>query len=144
MSHYRHIMIASDFSEHSETIIAKAQALAELHHAKLSICHIVEDFPVTDFAYEPMVSVDINMRDAMLESGKEQLAKQATKLGIPAEQQWIECGTPNHDIVRFAQEHDVDLIVVGSHGRQGLKALLGSSAKAILNHAQCDVLAVKL
>ncbi|WP_292363901.1 universal stress protein, partial [Methylophaga sp. UBA1464] len=37
-----------------------------------------------------------------------------------------------------------DLIVVGSHGRKGIKMLLGSTANAILHHARCDVLAVRL
>ncbi|BDZ74202.1 hypothetical protein GCM10025856_19210 [Methylophaga marina] len=67
---YQHILIATDFSKQKDLISAKAQELAEQHQAKLSICHIIEDFPLTDFAYEPMISVDIDMRDALLESGK--------------------------------------------------------------------------
>ena len=141
---YQHILIAVDFSEHTASICQKAKRMAELHQAKLSICHVVEDFPVTDFAYEPMISVDLDMRDALLNNGKEKLAEQAALLGIPTSQQWVECGTPSHDIVRFATEQQADLIMIGSHGRHGIQALLGSTAKAVLNHAECDVLAVKL
>jgi universal stress protein A len=143
-SEYQHILIATDFSKHGQAICEKARALAERHQAKLSICHIVEDFPLTDFAYEPMISVDIDMRDALLEAGKKQLAKLAAPLNIPEQQQWTECGSPSTDIVRLADDNNVDLIVVGSHGRHGIQLLLGSTANAVLHHAHCDVLAVRL
>ena len=143
-SDYQHILIAVDFSSHTEEVCSKAQALAERNNAKLSICHIVEDFPLTDFAYEPMISVDIDMREALLEAGKKQLTKLAEEMGIPAPQQWVECGSPGHNLVRIADENQVDLIVVGSHGRHGIKMLLGSTANAVLHHAHCDVLAVRL
>lgn len=144
MAQYQHIMIATDFSKHSAEVCAKAVELAERYQAKLSICHVVEDFPLTDFAYEPMISVDIDMREAMLEAGKKQIAEQANKFAIPTERQWVEFGSPGYDIVRLAEEQHVDLIIVGSHGRHGLRLLLGSTANAILHHAQCDVLAVRL
>lgn len=141
---YQHILIAADFSKHSDDICNKAQQLAKYYQAKLSICHIVEDFPLTDFAYEPMISVDIDMRNALLDAGKKQLTKLANTLAIPVSQQWVECGSPGHDIVRIADDNQVDLIVVGSHGRHGIKLLLGSTANAVLHHAHCDVLAVRL
>lgn len=143
-SDYQHILIAVDFSSHTDEVCNKAQALAARNNAKLSICHIVEDFPLTDFAYEPMISVDIDMREALLEAGKKQLSKLAAEMEIPDSQQWAECGSPGHDLVRIADENQVDLIVVGSHGRHGIKMLLGSTANAVLHHAHCDVLAVRL
>lgn len=143
-SDYQHILLAVDFSGHTEEVSSKARQLAAKYQAKLSVCHVVEDFPLTDFAYEPMISVDIDMREALLEAGKKQLTQLASKLGIPASQQWVECGSPGHDIVRIADDNQVDLIIVGSHGRHGLKMLLGSTANAVLHHAHCDVLAVRL
>ncbi len=144
MANYQHILIAADFSDHGQRVTERAQELAHRYQAKLSICHIIEDYPITDFAYEPMISVDIDMRDALLESGKKQILAMSDKLAIPSENQWVEFGSPNHDIVRLAQENNADLIVIGSHGRHGIKLLLGSTANAVLHHAQCDVLAVRL
>jgi len=144
LSDYQHILIAADFSSHHQQVLDKATDIAASNQAKLSLCHIVEDYPITDFAYEPMISVDIDMREELLKSAKKTMASIAKTLAIPAENQWIEFGNPRHDIVRLAQEHDVDLIVVGSHGRHGIKLLLGSTANAVLHHAQCDVLAVCL
>tara|TARA_R110002049_G_scaffold95572_10_gene234771 strand:+ start:383 stop:826 length:444 start_codon:yes stop_codon:yes gene_type:complete len=144
MENYQHILIAADFSEHSAQIISRAQELAGLYQAKLSICHIIEDFPIADFAYEPMISIDLDMRDAMLDSGKKHIADIARKFNIPTENQWVEFGSPSLNIVSLAKEHNVDLIVVGSHGRHGIKLLLGSTANGVLHHALCDVLAVRL
>ena len=144
MENYQHILIATDFSEHSQHIISRAQRIAERNQAKLSICHIIEDFPIADFAYEPMISIDLDMRDAMLDSGKKHIADIAKQYNIPPENQWVEFGSPSHNTVNLAKEHNVDLIVVGSHGRHGIKLLLGSTANGILHHALCDVLAVRL
>tara|TARA_R110001606_G_scaffold399310_1_gene584735 strand:+ start:60088 stop:60531 length:444 start_codon:yes stop_codon:yes gene_type:complete len=144
MENYQHILIAADFSEHSPQVISRAQEIAERYQAKLSICHIIEDFPIADFAYEPMISIDLDMRDAMLDSGKKHIADVANKLNIPPENQWVEFGSPSLNVVNLAKDHKVDLIVVGSHGRHGIKLLLGSTANGILHHALCDVLAVRL
>ncbi len=144
MALYQHILIAADFSNHTDMVIHRAKALAAANNTRLSLCHIVEDFPLTDFAYEPMISVDADMREALLDAGKKQLSALGQKFEIATNNQWIEYGSPGRDIVRIAEENNVDLIVVGSHGRKGIKMLLGSTANAILHHARCDVLAVRL
>lgn len=145
MALYQHILIAADFSNHTDMVIHRAKALAAANsQTRLSLCHIVEDFPLTDFAYEPMISVDADMREALLDAGKKQLSALGQKFDITVDNQWIEFGSPGRDIVRIADENQVDLIVVGSHGRKGIKMLLGSTANAILHHAHCDVLAVRL
>jgi len=144
MANYQHILIAADFSEHNHAVMQRAKELAASHQAKLSICHIVEDFPIADFSYEPMISIDIDMRDALVDSGKKQLSELAKTLAISEQNQLLELGSPSYDIVRLADENKVDLIIVGSHGRHGIKMLLGSTANSVLHHAKCDVLAVKL
>ncbi|HET8807021.1 MAG TPA: universal stress protein [Methylophaga sp.] len=143
MALYQHILIAADFSAHTDEVIQRAQALAG-PETQLCLCHIVEDFPLTDFAYEPMISVDSEMRESLLEAGQKQLAEVGKRYDIDNTHQWVEFGSPGRDIVRIADEHNVDLIVVGSHGRHGIKVLLGATANAILHHAHCDVLAVRL
>jgi universal stress protein A len=144
MQDYQHILIAADFSPHHSDVSKRAYELAQHYQAKLSICHIIEDYPITDFAYEPMISVDIDMHDELLKSAKSRIANMAKEFGIPEQQQWVEFGNPRHDIVKLAEQHAIDLIVVGSHGRHGIKLLLGSTANAVLHHAQCAVLAVRL
>jgi len=144
MANYQQILIAADFSDHSQQVINRAKEIAERYQANLSICHIIEDFPIADFAYEPMISIDLDMRDAMLDSGKKHIADIGRKFDIPAENQWVEFGSPSLNVVSLAKDHKIDLIVVGSHGHHGIKLLLGSTASGILHHALCDVLAVRL
>jgi universal stress protein A len=141
---YKHILIAADFSNCAQQVCDRAKALAQQYHSQLSICHLVEDFPIADFAYEPMISIDADMREKLLEAGKEHIATIANSLNIPPQHQWVEFGNPRTDIVRLAGDNAVDLIVVGSHGKHGIQLLLGSTANGVLHHAKCDVLAVRL
>ena len=53
-------------------------------------------------------------------------------------------GEPQQEITQLAAQEQIDLIVVGSHGRHGLAILMGSTAKDVLYHAECDVLAIHL
>ena len=57
---------------------------------------------------------------------------------------WMVWGVPGQEIVRIAEQEQVDLIIVGSHGRHGLALLLGSTANSVLHHATCDVMAIRL
>ena len=144
MANYQHILIAIDFSDHHLQVCNKAQELAQFYQAKLSISYIVENYIISDFAYEAISSVTFDMQDELLDSAQKRIHGIADELAIPEQNQWVEFGSPRYDIVRLAEAHDVDLIVVGSHGRHGLQLLLGSTANAILHHAKCDVLAVRL
>jgi universal stress protein A len=53
-------------------------------------------------------------------------------------------GVPKQEIIHIAEQQQVDLIVLGSHGRHGLALLLGSTANAVLHYAKCDVMAIRL
>lgn len=143
MNHYKHILLAVDFSDHGKQVANKAVELAQIHQAKLSIVHVVENLPITDAAYGP-IPFDVDLTQEWLEASRQRLKTFAEKLGISEERQWLEMGSAKLEIVRVAEENGVDLIVVGSHGRHGLALLLGSTANGVLHHAKCDVLAVRL
>lgn len=68
----------------------------------------------------------------------------ADQLGIDQDARWLVWGNPKQEITHIAVRGNVDLIVVGSHGRHGLALLLGSTANAVLHYAKCDVIAVRL
>ncbi|MCQ8179521.1 universal stress protein [Methylomonas sp. SURF-1] len=144
MTLYKHILLAADFFEHGQQVAEKAKRLAEQNQAQLSLVHVVDNLPITDPAYGPMIPFDVDLTQELIEATKKRLAELGEKLGVPAERQWLEMGSPKLEIVRVAVENRVDLIVVGSHGRHGLALLLGSTANGVLHHAKCDVLAVRL
>jgi len=143
MNLYKRVLLAVDFSYHGKAVTEKARQLALQNQAELCIVHVVENLPVTDAAYGP-IPFDVDMTQEWMDAAKARLSALAGELGVPAERQWLELGSPKLEIVRVAEENAVDLIVVGSHGRHGLALLLGSTANGVLHHAKCDVLAVRL
>lgn len=144
MQNYRHILLATDFTEFSEQPAQRAQDLARHYQADLSILHVVENLPIGDAAYGPIVPFDIDLTEQMVDGAKSHIAKLAARLDIPESRQFVEIGSPKVEIIRVAEEIGADLIVVGSHGRHGIGLLLGSTASSVIHHAKCDVLAVRL
>lgn len=144
MHNYQHILLAADFSEHGQVVAQKAHYLATKYHAKLSVIHIVDNLPITDAAYGPVIPFDIDLNEELINAATKRLAELGKQLSIPEDRQFLEMGSAKLEIVATAEEQHVDLIVVGSHGRHGLALLLGSTANGVLHHAKCDVLAVRL
>lgn len=143
MSLYHHILLAVDFSNHTEEVAKTAKLIAEQNQALLSIIHVFENFPITESAYSS-VYFDAEITEELINNAKNDLLKFGGELDIPLDRQWFQLGSPKLEIVRLAEENKVDLIIVGSHGRHGLALLLGSTANGVLHHAKCDVLAVRL
>ncbi|TRX03559.1 universal stress protein [Candidatus Methylobacter oryzae] len=144
MESYKHILLAADFSEHGEAVANRAKDLAEKYQAKLSIVHVMDNLLITDAAYGSTIPFDLDLTAELMAAAKKRLAVLAEKLNIAEDCRWMETGSPKLEIIRVAEENEVDLIVLGSHGRHGFALLLGSTANGVLHHAQCDVLAVRL
>jgi len=144
MGHYKHILLAADFTDHGSEVADKAKEMAKANQAQLSIVHIVDNLPITDATYGPIIPFDGDLTEQIMEAAKKRLEKVSVELGIAEKKQWLEIGSPKFEIIRIADENEVDLIVVGSHGRHGLALLLGSTANGVLHHASCDVLAVRI
>ena len=141
MAIYSHILAATDFSPGSEQVAEKASQLAKASNAKLTLIHVVE---YLGFTYTPEFPIpdDPALEQQLVESAEKRLAELAQKLGDAKAH--VVTGSPKHEICRIAEESDIDLIIVGSHGRHGLQLLLGSTANGVLHMAPCDVLAVHI
>lgn len=144
MESYKHILLAADFSEHGEAVADRAKDLADKYRAKLSIVHVMDNLLITDAAYGSTIPFDLDLTAELMAAAKKRLVNLADKLDIAEDCRWMETGSPKLEIVRVAEENNVDLIVLGSHGRHGFALLLGSTANGVLHHALCDVLAVRL
>ncbi|MBR9912665.1 MAG: universal stress protein [Gammaproteobacteria bacterium] len=142
MSNYTHILVGVDLSDEANHVIQRANALAAASKAKLSIVHVVE--PLT-FAYGGDIPVDLTeIQDQLQTKAVEQLRSMAKANNISSENQHVVTGQPVSEIHALADELNVDLVIVGSHGRKGLALLLGSTANGVLHGAKCDVLAVRV
>ena len=144
MNAYQHILLAMDYSEHGDTVAQKAKALAAKYQAKLSIIHVLDNISMPDTTYGTIIPLDKDSAYPLLETEKIRLRALCDRLDIPDINRWMVWGTPKQEIVQLAEQQQVDLIVVGSHGRHGLSLLLGSTANSVLHHAKCDVMDVRL
>ncbi len=142
MGQYNHILLAADFNQESHLVEKRAAALKDTFSAKLSIVHVLEPISI---AYGGEFPVDLgDLHKELEKQALSQLRDLGSKLGVPEDQQHLEVGITEKEILRVAQDGGVDLIVMGSHGRHGLALLLGSTANAVLHHADIDVLAVRV
>jgi universal stress protein A len=142
MSGYRHLLLAVDLTEESRLVGERGAALARAFGAELSVIHVIEPLSL---AYGGDIPMDLSsVQDQIHEQAKTHLGEFARDLGIPEDRQYLIFGRPESEIHRVARCKDVDLVVVGSHGRHGLALLLGSTANSVLHGAACDVLAVRV
>lgn len=144
MSLPQRILVPFDFSRLAEKGVAYAEELAESCGARLDILHVVEEPAFPSFFKLGA------MRIYGMVPNLEKVAWTALekRFGDPGEQPDLEFhvikGNADAEIVRFASEHDIDLIVMTSHGLTGLKhVLLGSVAEKVVKLAPCPVLVVK-
>jgi nucleotide-binding universal stress UspA family protein len=132
------ILYPTDFSSHSNQAYFHAVALAEKHGASLTIA----------FVYSPSFFGSAAARGEAggdREYWRDQLEQiRPVDPRIPVHHVFLE-GDPATEIVRYAAEAGIDLIVMGTHGRTGLERLLmGSVAEKVMREAKCSVLVVKL
>lgn len=138
---YQNILIAVDSSNEACAILAKASKLAQLHQANVQILHVAE-YPLAggiEVGYLPQ----LNEKEIKKEL-ENTLLEWVEKAGLASANVVIKFGRAADYIVEYAKTNNVDLILLGSHGRHGLQLLLGSTANAVLHHAPCDVLAVRI
>ena len=133
------ILFPTDFSHTGDKALAMAESLARDSGAKIHIIHVEE--PPTAYGGGEMY---YGMIEPDLEHLKELLSKVKPKdLQLDYEQHMV-TGEPADAIARFANENDVDIIVMGTHGRTGLlRLLMGSVAEAVVRRSKCAVLTVK-
>src|SRR5262245_45840786 len=138
------ILHPTDFSDYSQRAFQIAIDLASAYGASLIILHVVETLGPENITFGEVAS------QLEPESYRERLRQDLQKMAPPAGSS-VCCthllaeGDPAMEIARAAKERICDLIVMGTHGRTGLRRLLmGSVAEQIVCHAPCPVLTVKL
>jgi nucleotide-binding universal stress UspA family protein len=138
--------VPTDFSKHSETALKYAVSFAEKFGAEIYLLHVVQDFalflPDTVTAGPPILP-PVEELTAAVRTALDRIVKEhhLERLQVHGEARE---GTPYHEIITFAKEKDVDLIIMGTHGRTGLAhLLLGSVAEKVVRKAPCPVLTVR-
>jgi universal stress protein A len=144
MSLYQHILLAVNLSPGSDEVAIKAKQLACHNQAKLSLVYVLDLPPVLGMGYEVPLDCDDSLNELLISNAELDLNTFIQHTQLDLHQTWLRQGDFVEEIVSIAQDNQVDLIIIGSHGKHGLALLLGSTANSVLHHARCDVLAVRL
>jgi nucleotide-binding universal stress UspA family protein len=145
MIELKRILIPTDFSEFSQEAIRYGCELAKKFSAELHFIHVAQDaFPLAPEA--GMLSVPHGEYMAHLIATSERMLQNVPDPAIyqgPVAARVIEVGVPFLEIIRYAREHDIDLIVLATHGRTGIvHMLMGSVAEKVVRKAPCPVLTI--
>jgi universal stress protein A len=146
---YGRILLPIDFSEHSKTTIAYARRIALRDDSTVYLLHVfqVPDYIVMPYPrqseYSAEVQAHVSAAEREASERLDALNSELSAYGIRTVP-LLRVGYPFEEIVEMANHYNVNLIVIGSHGRSGIsRFLLGSTAERVVEHARCAVLVVK-
>ncbi|WP_158969120.1 universal stress protein [Paraglaciecola sp. L3A3] len=142
MSNYKNVLVAIDINSQYESVIQKA----------LTICDSVDELsllyiPMPSIYIQPYLygaNLDMVEDTTRIELASEKLKGIAKQFGIAEEKVLLKVGEAGDEIKHIADKIKADLIVIGTHGRSGIKLLLGSTANSVLHGVKQDVLAVRI
>jgi len=141
---YRHILIPTDGSPLSEAAVKQGIALAKTLNAKVTGLTVSASFHT--FALDPMMVSDIPETykadcEARAETFLGVVTSAAKAAGVPCAVEHVMDNHPYEAIIDTAKNKGCDLIVMASHGRKGISALvLGSETVKVLTHSKVPVL----
>jgi len=144
------ILTPTDFSDFSKHALKYAVSFATQYKAKLYLLHVISDIPeistfyLKHFPMEGISEEEIYGEiEERVRSELERIISEDIGEGIEVEPAVVR-GVPFLEIIRFARENLIDLIVIATHGRTGLKrALFGSTAEKVVRKAPCPVMTVR-
>ena len=163
---FTHVLVPTDFSDPANLALSYALEEATLHHAKVTLLHVLGPHADTDVYYvsgsaepppqgsfDPLAGGRLGARPlseptvVRHDPNEEALTHLQDLIPAAGRGTWdvaLAVGHPADAVVRVAQERNVDLIVMATHGRTGLQhVLLGSVAEKVVRLAPCPVLTVR-
>lgn len=141
----RNVLVALDFSEHSQKVFDAAVEQAKAFGAQLHLVHAFEVLVYRGVRYDEVLSKEtIDSAEEKAKARLTQLLADAEKQGVQGQVHLLE-GEARDVLPRAASDLDADVIVIGSHGHSGLRhLLLGSVVEHVMRHAPCAALVVRL
>jgi nucleotide-binding universal stress UspA family protein len=139
------ILVPTDFSGCADEALARATKVAKLVNAEIHVLHAYE-LPMPALTVDVPVCLPPEVREQLRDAGKKAVDARIAKVaaeGVKVEGSVI-CESPTRAILDAAAKLHADLIVMGTHGRTGMKhVLVGSVAERTVRLAPCPVMTVK-
>lgn len=146
---YNQILVPTDGSQAATAAIEEAVDLADQLDAELHALYVVEPIPLGGFSAGPgPASAEwdgvVDKQRTEGESATGSVAERAQERGVDVVTA-IEHGKPNVEILEYAEAHDIDAIVMGTHGRSGADRLVvGSVTEKVVRKSDVPVLTVRM
>ena len=146
---YKNILFCTDFSANSRAALPQAIDLAKKYAATLHLIHVYQEAgELAEFEISSNIKMDwiriAHLMGAEMEKKLQSLCQVVTR-EIGSCQAKMLRGKPAGEIIRYAREAKIDLIVMASHGLTGMEhALFGSTAERVLRDSACPVFIVKI
>jgi nucleotide-binding universal stress UspA family protein len=139
------ILFPTDFSEGSSQALQYAIDMAKRYGARLYVMHVIYDIAKASGMYVPHTSVD-KMYSEIQEGARKELESFGVEelAAIKDIERIVVVGTPHEEIVKFAGDKKINIIIMGTQGRKGVdRILFGSTAAQVVRYAPCPVLTVR-
>ncbi len=141
---FKHLMLPTDGSEASQATLLKGVRLAKEFNARITGISVVPEFHVMTFN----TTMIEDTKDVFIAESRSQARKYLTLLKKAADEEGVPCETevvlsdhPYEAIIQASESKGCDLIMMASHGRRGVQALLiGSETQKVLTHSKLPVL----
>ncbi|MFL6450022.1 MAG: universal stress protein [Bryobacteraceae bacterium] len=135
----KHILFPIDFSESSRALTPEVEAMANRFDAKVTLLHVFE-IPVSWYGTGEAPLLNAECFEQFANDAKQRLLEYPIQLPADRVERSIAEGDPAWNIRKWAEEHDVDLIMMGTHGYGSMRLLfLGSVAMKVLHYVDCPV-----
>jgi nucleotide-binding universal stress UspA family protein len=145
MTQIKKIAVAVDFSEVSVKALKTAMGLADELNSELVVVHCAPIYAVA-LPEDGHVKVNEKVLDREMTKAREQLSALVSEVhaGTIKLSQEVVWGEPTAELNRYVADNAVDIVVIGTHGRTGLRHLfLGSVAESVLRHANVPVICIR-
>lgn len=141
------ILVPTDFGDAADAALTYARALARNFHASIDVLHVADDVAARMFAGEIYVGVPTEAQKDIEAAARRQLDERLVDNDpnpLPVRSVVVTSNSPALTIVQYAKETNIDLIVMGTHGRGAMAHLLmGSVAEHVVRTAPCPVMVVR-
>jgi len=143
----RKILVATDFGEAAESALGYGRDLAARFGATVYVLHVAENVSVSAFGAETYAAFAPDLQRELEESAHRRLADAVVDSDDSGPQTVpvvMTSSSPAFAIIDYAREHEIDLIIMGTHGRGALgHFLMGSVAERVVRLAGCPVLTIR-
>jgi nucleotide-binding universal stress UspA family protein len=143
----KRILVATDFSEPSDAALTYGRELASRFGATLHVLHIAENVYAGAFGAEGFIAINPDLQEQIAADARRRLAElliDSDGSGPATVPAVVVATSPALAIVDYAKDQDIDVIVMGTHGRGAFAHLiLGSVAERVVRFAPCPVLTVR-